>query len=236
MRRMGTAGWRQWRAEISAYEEKPPSYFCTPRQELIALIPGSGLRVLDIGCGSGATGAVLLGTGKAAWVSGCELLSRQAEKAAAVLSEVVVGDIAEMTIPWPPSSFDCIIAGDVLEHLADPWQVLARIRPLMRLDGVLMASLPNVRNWHVLFQLLVKDEWRYQVVGVMDKTHLRFFTRRSAERMLADCGYDLLSVHPFFSSPCSQRFNSLTGGLMCGFLAERWLFKARGDGSRAGSL
>ena len=214
------------------YSDKPAAYFGTPRYDLIAMLSGSGLRVLEIGCGAGATGAALLQTGKAAWVSGCEMLSEQAEMAAAVLNEVVVGDIGEMTLPWPPESFDCIIAGDVLEHLVDPWQVLTRIRRLLRQDGLLLVSLPNVRNWHVVYQLLIKDEWRYQVMGVMDKTHLRFFTRRSAERMLADCGYELLDVQPFFRLLSTRRFSRLTGGLAERFLAERWLFKARCNGAR----
>jgi len=174
----------------------------------------------------------LLQTGKAAWVSGCEMLPEQAEMAAAVLNEDVAGDISEITLPWLPESFDCIIAGDVLEHLIDPWQVLTRIRLLLRQDGLLLVSLPNVRNWHVVYQLLIKDEWRYQVVGVMDKTHLRFFTRRSAEKMLTDCGYELLDVRPFFRLLSTRRFNRLTGGLAERFVAERWLFKARCNGAR----
>jgi 2-polyprenyl-3-methyl-5-hydroxy-6-metoxy-1,4-benzoquinol methylase len=208
------------------YNDKPAAYFGTPRDDLIAMVSGEGLRILDIGCGSGATGAALLRVGKAAWVSGCELVPEQAQTAAAVLNEVLVGDISQIALPWPPESFDCVIAGDVLEHLVDPWHVLTRLRPLLRQDGVLLVSLPNVTHWPVIYQLLLKNEWHYQTVGVMDRTHLRFFTRRSAEQMLVDCGYAVQETRPHFWTLSSQRFNRLTRGLAVRFLAERWLFRA----------
>jgi SAM-dependent methyltransferase len=215
------------------YDSKPAPYFGTPRDDLIAMVHGEGLRILEIGCGSGATGAALLDAGKAAWVSGCELVPDQAQLAAGVLNEVLVGDISRLVLPWQASSFDYIIAGDVLEHLVDPWYVLIRLRPLLREDGMLLVSLPNVRHWPVIYQLLIKDEWQYQTVGVMDKTHVRFFTRRSAERMLADCGYIVQETQPHFWTAASRRFNRFTQGLAVRFLAERWIFRATANAAKA---
>ena len=129
-----------------AYGDKYQAYWQDPREDLVALVDGAGLTVLDIGCGAGATGKRLLDLGKARWVSGVECVPSQVELAWRVLSEVVAGDLAQLAFPWSTGFFDCIIAGDVLEHLVNPWNVLRRLRPLLRSGGALVVSLPNVRH------------------------------------------------------------------------------------------
>jgi 2-polyprenyl-3-methyl-5-hydroxy-6-metoxy-1,4-benzoquinol methylase len=208
------------------YERKYQAYFESPREDLIQLIEGTNLRVLDIGCGVGATGKRLLETGKARWVSGVEFIAEKAEAARRVLSEVLTGDLAKMEFPWQPNSFDCIIAGDVLEHLVNPWELLSRLRSLISSGGVLVVSMPNVRHWWVVRDLVLRGEWRYQEAGVQDETHLRFFTRRSTMRLLNETGYQVKSVHPFLWGPKTRTVSRLTFGMANEFLAERWLFAA----------
>lgn len=208
------------------YEEKQSSYYSDSRADLVELVVGAGLVVLDIGCGAGDMGKKLIELGKASWVSGVEIVRRQAEIAAAVLNEVIIGDISELELTWLHGRFDYIIAGDVLEHLADPWGVLKRLKPLLRDGGTLLVSIPNVRNWLILSQLILRGDWQYHKDGILDETHLRFFTRRSAIRLLHDSGYTVASVQPYFWGPKSRRCNSLTFGLFEEFLARNWLIVA----------
>ena len=209
------------------YESKETGYFQSPREDLIELINGTGLTILDIGCGAGATGKRLLETGKAKWVTGVELIPAQAAIARQSLSQVLVGDISQIKLDWPPEYFDCIIAGDVLEHLASPGSILRILRQFLRADGLLIASIPNVRHWWVVRDLVIRGEWRYAASGVMDETHLRFFTKRSACRLLRESGFAIYSVRPHFWGPRTRLANRLTLGLLEEFLSLRWLIQAR---------
>lgn len=213
------------RVTISTYDNKPRDYFREVRYDITTMIVGDNLSILDIGCGSGATGEYLLQSGKAASVSGVEIVPEQAALAAKVLDDVVIGDVSTLELPWSAESFDCILAGDVLEHLADPWTVLQRIRPLLRRNGSLVASIPNVRFWPVVSELIWQGEWRYRESGVLDGTHLRFFTKRSMQRMLLDTGFCVDVITPFFWGPKTTGFNQLTLGAFEEFLAQRWLVR-----------
>jgi 2-polyprenyl-3-methyl-5-hydroxy-6-metoxy-1,4-benzoquinol methylase len=117
------------------YGSKETGYFQSPREDLIELVNGTGLTVLDIGCGAGATGKRLLETGKAKWVTGVELIPAQAVTARQSLNQVLVGDIGQMKFDWPPGFFDCIIAGDVLEHLVSPDRILRELGQFLHADG-----------------------------------------------------------------------------------------------------
>ncbi len=211
------------------YGKKDEAYYQNPREDLVALVEGSGLTVLDIGCGAGATGKRLLDLGKARWVSGVEVVPLQAELARKVLNETLTGDLSQMEFPWSPGHFDCIITGDVLEHLADPWSVLRRLRLLITPGGTLIVSLPNVRHWWVLRDLVLRGEWRYRQDGVLDETHLRFFTRRSSLRMLEETGFRVKSVRPYLWGPKTATLSRLAFGLVDEFLAERWLIVAAAE-------
>ena len=211
----------------SVYENKGAGYFQNPREDLVKLVKGTDLVVLDVGCGAGATGKRLLETGQAKWVTGIELVPSQATVAQQSLNQVLVGDISQMEFNWTSGYFDCIIAGDVLEHLVDPYSVLKKLEPMLRADGLLIASIPNVRHWWVIRDLVLRGEWRYELAGVMDETHLRFFTRRSAGRLLHDSGFVTISVQPFFWGPKTRMFDRLTLGMFEEFLSLRWLIQAR---------
>jgi 2-polyprenyl-3-methyl-5-hydroxy-6-metoxy-1,4-benzoquinol methylase len=210
-----------------SYKEKCDAYYSDPREDLAALVEGVELAILDVGCGSGATGKRLLDLGKARWVSGVEVISSRAELAWRVLNAVITGDLAQIEFSWAPGGFDYIIAGDVLEHLVDPWNVLRRLKPMLRPGGSLIVSLPNVRHWSVLSDLIFRGEWRYRQDGVLDETHLRFFTRRSALRMMRETGFKIESVYPYFWGPKTTAASRLALGLVNEFLAQRYLIVAR---------
>lgn len=91
----------------------------------------------------------------------------------------------------PDGYFDLVVCNDVLEHMADPQKALATIRAKMAADGRLVGSLPNVRSVWVLLDLLFRRDWRYRESGVLDSTHLRFFTFKSARRLLTESGFEI---------------------------------------------
>jgi len=128
-------------------------------------------------------------------VVGIECDPAQAARARERLDQVLVGDAETLTLPFPPGVFDCIICADVLEHLRDPWAFLARIRPLLAAQGLLLASIPNVQFVQVLWEL-VQGRWAYQPAGILDRTHLRFFTRREFRRALRAAGFQDAAWHP----------------------------------------
>lgn len=212
---------------ISLYNQKDPFYFSTPRVELVELVNRTGLKVLDIGCGAGDTGKRLLDAGKAKWVTGIELISERGKAARSILNEVYIGDIEEMKFDWKSGDFDCFIFGDVLEHIGDPWSLLKRLRPFLAKDGMVVASIPNVKHWPVVVNLIFHDEWRYTESGVLDITHLRFFTRRTAIRLFSEAGYSVEYIRSTFNGRRYSIPNQFTFGLLAGFLSQGWLMRLR---------
>jgi 2-polyprenyl-3-methyl-5-hydroxy-6-metoxy-1,4-benzoquinol methylase len=162
-------------------------YFEFERPELVALVPLEAQAVLDVGCGAGRLGETLKGRQPVA-VTGIEAETRAAQIAEGRLDRVFCGDVEEMELPFEPASFDVVLCGDVLEHLREPETVLRRIRPWLKPGGQLVASIPNVRHYSVIHSLLAGN-WTYQAAGLLDRTHLHFFTRRSIEELFAQAGY-----------------------------------------------
>ena len=158
--------------------------------KLLALI-GSGQRVLDVGCSSGYLARPLTERGCA--VVGIELDEKAAEAAREVCSKVLVGDVETMELPFPEGSFDVVLCGDLIEHLRAPERFLARVRPLLRDDGRLVLTTPNVANWAMRLGLLA-GRWRYTERGILDRTHLHLFTRGTLVETLESAGYRMVEL------------------------------------------
>jgi SAM-dependent methyltransferase len=101
---------------------------------------------------------------------------------------VLVGDVERMASPFAPATFDAIVCGDVLEHLREPETFLRQARSWLRPQGSLIASIPNVRH-HSVVRGLLAGNWTYEAAGLLDRTHLRFFTRRSIETLFEGAGF-----------------------------------------------
>jgi 2-polyprenyl-3-methyl-5-hydroxy-6-metoxy-1,4-benzoquinol methylase len=126
-------------------------------------------------------------------VIGIELDPGAGQSAQSRLDKVYQGNVQETLLDEPPASFDCLIYGDVLEHLVEPLKVLQRHRPLLREGGHIVVSVPNVQFYYVLWSLL-RGRWTYTDRGIFDRSHLRFFTLREIQRLLSDAGYRIVSV------------------------------------------
>ena len=163
-------------------------YYEKPREDVIALIPESARDVLDAGCASGGLGRALKARRPGVRVRGIEPVAEQAERARAVLDDVVVSHFdARSSLPpgWPAP--DCIVFADVIEHMVDPWGAVKRACSLLAPGGALVCSIPNVTHWSATLPVLC-GRFDYQDYGVLDRTHLRFFTRRTAIELVESAG------------------------------------------------
>ena len=158
--------------------------------KLLALV-GEGKRVLDIGCSSGYLARPLVARGST--VVGIERDPVAAEEARAICAEVLVGDAETMDLPFEPGSFDVVLCGDLVEHLRDPERFLARVRPLVREDGRLVLTTPNVANWAIRLSLLA-GRWRYTDRGILDRTHTHLFTRNTLNETVTQAGYRVVEL------------------------------------------
>jgi 2-polyprenyl-3-methyl-5-hydroxy-6-metoxy-1,4-benzoquinol methylase len=109
------------------------------------------------------------------------------------LDKVLTGACEDRIKDLPDGHFDVIYFNDVLEHLVDPYKVLEAIKSKLSPNGVIISSIPNVRYFRVLKKLVVNKNWEYEKDGVLDKTHLRFFTSKSIQKMYTDLGYKIQS-------------------------------------------
>ncbi|HKZ15605.1 MAG TPA: methyltransferase domain-containing protein [Solirubrobacterales bacterium] len=170
------------------------AYFEFDRPELRELVPATAGRVLDVGCGAGALGAALREE-RGIEVMGLELSKEAAAHAGERLDAVVEADLDQLEeLPFERGSFDAMIFGDVLEHLRDPHRLLRLLRPWLADDGALVCSIPNVAHWSVVLPLLTQDRWPYADAGLLDRTHVHFFTVTEAELMLRECGFAVESA------------------------------------------
>ncbi len=196
------------------------------RPDIEALVPPGTQALLDVGCGTGRLGASLKALG-IPHVAGVELNPRAAEDARSVLDEVVVADIDRDELPFEDSSFDCIVYGDVLEHLVDPWATLVRHRRLLDPAGAVIVSIPNVGHWRNVLNV-ARGRWEYAAYGPLDATHLRFFTWRGIEQLLDQAGYRVERVKtPIAHGSKSWLLNRITRRRLEHLLVWRYVVLAR---------
>lgn len=157
---------------------------------VIDLVP-PGSIVLDVGCASGYVARALLDRGAKA-VDGIELDPVDAEAARAACRTVIVGSVEDPTTieRLTDGTYDAIVLADVVEHLRHPEEALRTLVPKLRSGGRIVLSVPNVAHWSVRVGLL-RGRFRYEDVGLLDRTHLRFFTRETLLELLDDAGLRL---------------------------------------------
>jgi 2-polyprenyl-3-methyl-5-hydroxy-6-metoxy-1,4-benzoquinol methylase len=203
------------------YDHKRAEYFQVTQQEVAGFVSGKDNRILEIGCGEGYTGAYLKKTGQAKEVHGIELMPAAAQSARQRLDSVITGDLEKIEFPFEHQYFDYILATDTLEHLVEPMNVLKRIKSVLKPNGIIIASVPNMRHIKVLWHLAVEGDWHYQDEGPFDRTHVRFFTRKSFARLFTESGFTVVKTEPVLLKK-SQTINKITFGLIKEFLAFRY--------------
>lgn len=169
----------------------------SPRQDIVAHVPESCRKVLDLGCSSGGLGTALRRRGNVT-VVGVEMDPHYAADAAHNLDRVIQADVETFlgSPNCPEAPFDCLVAADVLEHLVDPWTALARATELLGAHATVVVSLPNVSHWRGLVRLVVGGRWPRDEHGPFDATHLRWFTRKDAIQLLHGAGLVDIRAEP----------------------------------------
>ena len=195
--------------------------------KLLALV-GSGARVLDVGCSSGYLARPLVERG--CTVIGIEQDRGAANAARDVCEDVLVGDVETLELPFAPGSFDVVLCGDLIEHLREPERFLTRMRPFLRADGRIVLTTPNVANWTIRFGLLA-GRWRYAERGILDRTHLSLFTRKTLVETLGRAGYRVIELDftvpvPVLGTPAVERVAHTVGRLRPSLFAYQFVVAA----------
>ncbi len=209
------------------YEDKQAWYYAFVRRDIEPLLPSRSERVLEIGCGGGGTLAWLKESGRAQWTAGIELSPEAGAVARGRVDELHCGDVDQLLANFPAASFDLILCLDVLEHLLDPWATLQKLQALLCPGGRIISSLPNIRHHSVVLPLLFAGRWEYQDAGIMDRTHLRFFSRKGIAAMMSRAGLREIRALPTFAWGSWDKWKDwATFGLLRGLLAFQYLVLA----------
>ena len=178
-------------------------YFGQDRGEMLPFIPLTAKRILEVGCGEGVFGAQLKQRQQAE-VWGVEPDPAAAAVASQRLFKAENGFFGE-SVAAPRKHFDCIVFNDVLEHMVDPWAALKLARGFLRDDqSVIVASLPNFRYWPNMLDVLFGKRFQYVDAGILDRTHLRFFTESSIGDFFAACGYGITTLTGINPTPARK--------------------------------
>ena len=206
-------------------------YFATARTEVLPWLPERVARMLDVGCGAGATTAAVRAARDVTWAGAIEYVEDVAEQARSICDKVWSGDaaLAPLETDIAPASLDLVLCLDVLEHMADPWSMVRRLSALIGEGGRLIVSVPNIRHWKFIWRLLATGDFRYRDAGLLDRTHLRFFVRETAIELATCGGLDLVAATSAqrWRFPDARRLLSLvSGGKLDEIVAKQWLVVA----------
>jgi len=169
------------------------SYYELQRPEIARLILGAPKHILEIGCAGGCFKNNISWNCEYHGVEPIHDAAENSRKHGIVIHE---GDYQDVADEIPDNRFELIVCNDVIEHMQDPWWFLRNIKRKLVPDGYLIGSVPNVRYLLNLVDLLIRRDWRYAEAGVLDYTHLRFFTDKSMRRLFTECGYAVDELRP----------------------------------------
>lgn len=219
---------RQRRSLGRAVVRLTERYFGTPRHDVLYHLRTTPRRALEIGCGTGATMAILQQRQRLEQAVGVELDPASAKLARQHFDAVIEGAVeqADFEALIAPGSLDLVLCLDVLEHLVDPWHVVRRVSPLLKPGGRLVVSVPNIRNWKFIWKLLTRGDFKYRDSGLLDRTHLRFFVKETALDLataggLAPVGAYDARIYDAFEF--RGILNAVTFGAIGTLLAKQWI-------------
>jgi 2-polyprenyl-3-methyl-5-hydroxy-6-metoxy-1,4-benzoquinol methylase len=205
---------------------KDDKYYKGDRKDIISLIPNDVRFLLDVGCGFGLM-SKRLKEKQDIEVVGIEKEEKIADIARSNLDRLIIGDAEDLKLPFKQGYFDCLVYGDILEHLKEPWKILREHTYYLKKGGYCIASIPNISHYTII-KNLIKNKWEYTSAGILDDAHLRFFTLDSIRKMFKDAGYAIEEEKLYIRASKFKRFlNMLLGGRIKHLLAEQYLIKGR---------
>jgi SAM-dependent methyltransferase len=207
------------------YKIKKDGYYSNYRKDILPLCPQHVKRVLEVGCGSGNTLQFLKDNGYCDWTGGVELFPEAAAAAASKVDRLYQSNIEDLNLPVDPDSIDMILCLDLLEHLIDPYKVIEYLHTLLAPGGIIIASIPNVRHFSVVFPLLFQNKWEYQERGILDKTHIKFFVKSTAIELMESSGLKLLDILSCATPGKTSFVNNLTLKIFESFITVQYIVK-----------
>ena len=165
------------------------------RGDVAELVPSECDKILDVGCSIGSLGENIKKKRKV-HITGIEVDRKMAEIAATVLDRVIEADVEKLDFDgtFGDERFNCAIFADVLEHLVNPWLILRKSTDLISPDGYVIISLPNIRHYSTLIDLIFRGVWSYRDRGIHDRTHLRFFTLKTIRTLLEQADLKIVKI------------------------------------------
>jgi SAM-dependent methyltransferase len=181
--------------EMTSTPDPATTYGAAANPDLLSRVPPGARLLLDVGCGAGGLGRGLRERGHAARLEGVEPDPTLAAHASRHYDAIHRLDIEAEAPPIAPGTLDVLVYGDVLEHLRDPWGVLKRDAALLAPGGTLLVCVPNIEHWSFAARLLA-GKWRYEEMGLFDRTHLRWFTRSAMQQAIEAAGLRAVDLAP----------------------------------------
>jgi 2-polyprenyl-3-methyl-5-hydroxy-6-metoxy-1,4-benzoquinol methylase len=195
--------------KLANYDLKPRGYYENPRKDMMVFIPDGVKRTLEFGCGTGAFSYELKREfGSETW----------AVEINQEIDRVINKDALEALKDLPDNYFDCVLFFDVLEHLANPYELLLKLKAKLSGNGVIVCSIPNVRYYRVFVSYVFKGDWDYKEHGILDETHLRFFTYKSIMTMFDKLAFEILGIEGIH--PTSSRTFKFLNTLLLNALSD----------------
>ena len=189
------------------YRNKGLSYYRNVREDIISLLPkNNSQKILEIGCGGGNTLVEIKERKLAQEVVGCDLfeLENSFQKSPKI-DRLIIANLESDNLFLEDNYFDVIIAGDVLEHLVDPWKVISDISKFLKNGGLFIVSLPNFREINTLSKIVLKGRFQYNPMGgIMDKTHLRFFCKKNIIELCDVREFKLINIKPLSQNSMNE--------------------------------
>jgi len=217
--------------ENNNFDVNKARYYNIEKSQIHPLVHKGQNRVFDMGCGTGRLGRKLMELKKASELTGVEIFSQAAEEARKYYDKVYHGDIETLELNYE-DYFDYIICGDILEHLLDPWEMLKKVHVWLKQEGLLICSIPNIRNWRIIKDLVLFGKWEYREAGILDRTHLRFFTRSTIMQSLNEAGFEIIDQEVMIWGIKKTLCNNATFGIFKDFLGSQFLISAKKKSNR----
>ena len=162
------------------------------RDEFLSLVPIGTKKVLDVGCGIGDLGVKLKANDME--VVGVENNEYCYNLSKEKLNKTFLADIEKFQLPYSSKYFDCILYADILEHLLNPLSLLCKHKEYLNDTGFVVASIPNIRYYKVISRLVVGGTWDYMDIGILDRTHVRFFTLINIQELFMKAGFEVVEI------------------------------------------
>ena len=183
-------------------------YFRQERREMLGFIPRETTTLIDVGCGEGLFCARVKEILPSCEVWGLEPVDAVAALAAPRCDKLINAPFDDATL-LPSAYFDVVTMNDVLEHIPSTESALGIVKQILKPGGTLIVSLPNVAFYLNVKDLIISNDWEYKDYGILDRTHMRFFTERSASRTIAGNGFNIVTVRGINESAPKIHYRAL---------------------------